>query len=121
MRAALWSGRWFRIMLSLIVLGAIFSSPICVLSPLLEGPRDPAPPDFLRRNFATHSKQHPGSPWEIRRVRFLGSLEDRDHEIFLEALLRTPISPTFSVQAQPEWLPIPSHSISLQATAPLRC
>jgi hypothetical protein len=121
MRSRSWSAPWFRLFLSLIVLGAGCSSPIRVVSPFFRAARRPAQFRCLRRNFATVNKQQTGSPVEVRRVRFLHSLEDPSDEIALDKSLLTWTFSILSLLTQCQWPLLPSSLPFLQSSPPLRC
>jgi hypothetical protein len=121
MRSRSWSAPWFRLFLSLIVLGAGCSSPIRVVTPFFRATRRPAQFRFLRRNFATVNNQQTGSPVEVRRVRFLPSLQDPSDETALDESLLTRTFSILSLLTQCQWPLLPSSLPSLQSSPPLRC
>ena len=120
MRSRIWSAPWFRLFLSLLVVCAVFSSPICVVTPFTRAAKRPAQFGFLRRNFTTVNKQQTMSPVEVRRVRFLPSQDSSDESALDESLLTWTFS-ILSLLTQRQWPRVLSSLPSLQSSPPLRC
>ncbi len=120
MRSRSWSALCFRLLLSLVVSCAVFSSPIRVVTPFIRVAKHTAEFGFLRRNFATVNKQQTRSPGEIRRVRFLSSQDSSDETIPDDSLLTWWFF-ILSPLTQHQWPPVPSSLPSVQSSLPLRC
>jgi len=120
MRSRIWSAPWFRLFLSLVVVCAVFSSPIRVVTPFIRAAKPPAQSGFLRRNFATVNKQQTRSPGEIRRVRFLPSQDPSDETVQDESLCTWSFF-FLSLLTQHQWPRMFSSLPSLQSNPPLRC
>jgi hypothetical protein len=121
MRSRIWSAPWFRLVLSLIVVGALYSSPVRVATPFLKVARGPGQFYTSCQNFATVNKHQTGSPVEVRRVRFLHSLQDPGDETALDVSLPTWAFSTLSLLTQCRWPLVPSSLPSPQSSLPLRC
>lgn len=120
MRSRIWSARWFRLFLSLIVVGAVFSSPVRVAAPFLTVARRPAHSPTSRQDFTTVHKHQTGAPVEVRRVRFLHSLQDPGDEIVLDAPLPTWAFSVLSLLTTRQWPLMPS-SLPPPSSLPLLC
>ncbi len=121
MRSRIWSPAWLRLMLSLVVVGAVFSSPIRVVPTFARTAKRLAHVGFLRRNFATVNARQTRSPNESNRVRFPDSLQDANDEIALEES-----SPTWAFSILPLVTDCQRALVScslpiLQSSLPLRC
>jgi hypothetical protein len=121
MRSAILSARWFRLFLSLVVLGAIFSSPVRVLSPVIGSVGHSTPAKRHYRQHVAPCKHPVGAPWGVRRVRFLGSLKDRGNEDRSEKLACTLALPIFLILPRGDRSSTPVRLDSFPCTRPLRC
>jgi hypothetical protein len=120
MRSRIWSALWLRLFLSLIVVGAVFSSPIPVAAPYLTLAPRPAHSHAPRPIFRSHHGHHTGTPDGVRRVRFLNSLQDAGDEIAAGAPLPIWSFQAVSLLTPRQWHLMPSSVLPL-SSLPLLC
>jgi hypothetical protein len=121
MRSKVRSSVWFRLFLSHIVVVAVFSSPLHVVTSGLRGARRAAKAPVLQTNLASVRKQLTGSRGGVHRVRFLDTQEDPKDEIVSQESALTWTSFVFLLLAECNWPSVASSLPSVQFTAPLRC
>jgi hypothetical protein len=120
MRSRIWSAPWFRLFLSLIVVRAVFSSPIRVGARFVTVAQRPDDAHIPRQNITSVHKHQSGPPVEVRRVRFVQSLQDPGDEIALDAPLQTWAFSIDSLRVTPQSPQMPS-SLRPSSSLPLLC
>jgi hypothetical protein len=121
MRPKVWSAVWFRLFLSHIVVVAVFSSPLHVVTSGLRVARRPARASVLQTNLASVHKQLTGFPGGVHRVRFLDTQEDPKDEMASQESALTWTSLVSLPLTECKWPSVASSLPSVQSTAPLRC
>ncbi len=121
MRSKVWSSASFRLFLSHIVVVAVFSSPLHVVTSSLRGARRPDKASMLQSNLATVHRQLTGSPARVHRIRFFDTQEDPKNEILSQESTLIWASLVTLLPTQCMWPSLAPSLPSLQSTAPLRC
>jgi hypothetical protein len=121
MRSRIWSTSWFRLFLSLVVLGAVYSSPLLSVAPSVKAGGRPARCCHLPRNFVRVTLQQTGSPVRVRRIGLLRSLLNACNESSLDESAGSWAFSTLSPLTQNRWAVAHPSPPSRQSNLSLRC